>query len=695
MFRKILFVVIIGAGLLSFGDAFGTIYFSDHFNMQADWQPRPGTNDASPTGASSECGTPGQICNPLPPDNWSYYRTTGLWWDGAYNDTIRVARISKDGTVVDRGGSGKAFVVYNESNSGASGDGWGADGILTKHLGQDLDELYARVWIRTQAGWRWPAVEDMMVKMFRVYHYDGTGSIFLNGTAGNNAPLAFFDFKHSNTYGTRYMNTLRCSPQATSYFCTTAPPADALLITGDAASLPNGKGELADTKWHSIEFHLKMNTFNAANSTWNNDGIYELWYDGERKESHNGIQWKRDGSGITDGWNTISLGGNAYNTFTQPTDKGEQWYAMDDVVISSSYSGPPAKPVIVSAQGISRSSIKLGFLRGDNGAAHAVNGYRIYYGTGAGDLSSSVTVAGSAVDTTVEGLTPATQYYFAVTAFNQGNLDANANESLPSSVASARTVDEIPPELSLSSVTSPTRVASQLLSGTVADAGGIASVLVKVGAAAPVAATVTGNSWNCTIRNLTEGGNSIVVTAQDLSGNESSASGTIVLDTVPPVVNVAAFTTPTLFTSQTISGTVSDVGGVDSVLVRVGNGQSQAAQVSGSVWSFLVNNLQPGVATAITVSALDIAGNESSQSSAVMASIGVLKAGDLSGDTSVGVDDAQLAMQMGVGMKIPDAAQRQRGDLAPMVGGIPQPDGVIDTGDALLILGIVTGMVRF
>ncbi|ACH38812.1 fibronectin type III domain protein [Citrifermentans bemidjiense Bem] len=687
--------VIIAAALVLFGvqGAGAAILFSEGFDTLANWSP--------PQGASGEACVRGQICTTAIPNGFYDYRVAGTEacsnLDGNHN-TLNINELNA------RGGSGKAVTVWNEPCYSRSGS-WGSDGLLGVDFAPQ-DEVYVRYWIKFQPDWRWDG--------------DGSAGGRALGAANTSPMQKFMHLSHMNPsispiwdFFSGVQNKPRFTPQLAKFSGGAMRiqfnlPHSPLTPTRDSSasftlnvylgaapldwSVP-GTGGLptppGDGQWHSFEFYAKMNSAGGIAN-----GISKVWYDGALVSTASNVVWIPTGDDpALWRWNHAWIGGNNSNTYLPAN---EQWYAVDDFVVSTHYSGPPPPPDTLRAEGISTSSIRLTWQSGSNGATYLVDGYRIYYGTDPANLNGSVTVAASQREAVVTSLAAGTRYYFAATAFKQEASDANENESLRSASANAVTVDLVRPDITLAPVTSPTRVASQTLSGTVADAGGIASVLVKVGAAAPVAATVTGNRWSCTVHNLTEGANSIVATAQDLSGNESTASGTIMLDTHPPVVTVSAFITPTIFTSQTISGTVTDVGGmVDSVSVQVGNGQSQAAQVNGYVWSFLVKNLQPGVATAITVSARDTAGNESSQNSALMSSIGVLKAGDLSGDNSVGVDDAQLAMQMGVGMKKPDAGQLQRGDLAPMVGGIPQPDGVIDTGDALLILGIVTGMVRF
>jgi hypothetical protein len=412
--------------------SFGEVLFTENFDNQSDWQPRPGSNDASPGGFMASCDFNTVKCSWSVPDGWSYFRTTGLWWGPQYQDTIRITNLA------GRGGSGKAFIVYNESNRGASMDGWGADGQLTKLLDKDYQEMFARVWVRMQAGWQWDHTNDMMIKMFRTYHFDRIGSIYNFFSGGTSAPIVLWDFKHSNTYGTRGMPSFRGDPQGTRYMMNGDSGAD-YLLAANSTVLPSDPGMLADGSWHSIEFHVKMNTYNTATKTWNADGMIEVWNDGELKHSRSNLLWKSTGSHPGIGWNTIGIGGNAYNLYSNPANKAEQWYAMDDVVVSTSYSGPPPKPLSVSAHGGHSTAIKVVFQPGINGTTYPLDGYRIYFGTDANKLNNSVTAPASATEVTVGDLAAGTLHYFAVTAYNKYSRDINENESLRSSTASAST----------------------------------------------------------------------------------------------------------------------------------------------------------------------------------------------------------------------------------------------------------------
>lgn len=681
MFRALLMIALaVGGGAVTPDTSRAAVLFSESFNSQSQWGPPQFTN-----GATNSCVKGAATCVTPVPTGFSDYRIAATEacsnLDGFHN-TLNI-----NGTH-PRGGTGKSFVFWSEPCYSAGGS-WGSDGLLgISFAGQS--EVYIRYWILFPTDWKWNNAASPMQKFIHLSHYDpgNPTSIwdFFSGTQNKPRYVGGFAKYGAGTYRTQLymMPSPLTAARDNSSSSTTNDYLGAVPLDWYNAGAPG------DGQWHSLEWYVKLNSSGGVA-----DGRARFWFDGALVHDQANIAWVSAGDDPGAWlWNHAWIGGNNSNTYTPAN---EQWYAVDDFVISTHYSGPPPPPTTLSAEGISTSSIRITWQSGSNGANYLVDGYRIYYGTAPGNLNGSVTVPASQREAVVTSLATGTRYYFAVTAFKQEANDANENESLRSASTSAVTVDLVRPDITILPVTSPTRLATQTLSGTVADAGGIASVLVKVGAAAPVAATVTGNSWNCTIRNLTEGGNSIVVTAKDLYGNENSASGTVVLDTVPPVVTVSVFTTPTILTSLPISGTASDTNGsgVASVMVQVGNGQQTAAEFNGQSWNYLLSNLQPGVANQVIVTARDVAGNESRQAAAAMASIGVLKAGDLSGDAAVGVEDAQLAMQMAVGMTKPDATQLLRGDLAPLVGGVPQPDGVIDTGDVLLILGIVTGTTRF
>jgi len=69
--------------------------------------------------------------------------------------------------------------------------------------------------------------------------------------------------------------------------------------------------------------------------------------------------------------------------------------------------------------------------------------------------------------------------------------------------------------------------------------------------------------------------------------------------------------------------------------------------------------------------------------------------GDINGDGNVDVVDVLLGFRILSGEVEADTNQILRGDVAPLVGGVPAPDGEITAGDVSLIMGKAIGEVSF
>jgi subtilisin family serine protease len=65
--------------------------------------------------------------------------------------------------------------------------------------------------------------------------------------------------------------------------------------------------------------------------------------------------------------------------------------------------------------------------------------------------------------------------------------------------------------------------------------------------------------------------------------------------------------------------------------------------------------------------------------------------GDLNDDGVVDVRDILLGQRIVMGQVIPTAAELERGDVAPLINGLPASDGIFNVADLLLIIRIVTG----
>ena len=70
-----------------------------------------------------------------------------------------------------------------------------------------------------------------------------------------------------------------------------------------------------------------------------------------------------------------------------------------------------------------------------------------------------------------------------------------------------------------------------------------------------------------------------------------------------------------------------------------------------------------------------------------------LPSGNLGYGSTVG--DALRALLIAAGIVAPTATDMRNGDVAPLIGGIPQPDGKIDMGDVIVLLRRAVGLVTW
>jgi hypothetical protein len=188
--------------------------------------------------------------------------------------------------------------------------------------------------------------------------------------------------------------------------------------------------------------------------------------------------------------------------------------------------------------------------------------------------------------------------------------------------------------------------------------------------------------------NLSDG--SIIGQVKANVGNVFSVLPVSGPDAVAPAVALNAVTSPTRLTAQTITGTV-EAGTTPEVTVN--NGAPIAATMTGATtWSVQVSGMTEGTNN-IAVTAMDLAANVATDTGTITVN---LPSGSFSGTGAVTVSDALKALRIAVGLVTnPTAADMLHGDVAPLVNGVPAPDGAINSTDALLILKKAVGLVNF
>jgi len=433
VFTSAMFLMHLCGGLCEIAGSEQRVLFVDTFDGQADWSPPQGT----------ECYGNNSTCNNYPPPaGYDGYRVQESIYGVSKNRTLNI------GSTNHRGSIGKALTFYSESNGG--GSSWVSDGLLNIKLRDTIGypELYVRYWVKFQKGWVWATNSSPQQKFIHISHYNG-GNPFVFFEGGNHHPVFFAQLVKWKGGFTdiAYMPGYR--------FESTYYPAhgDQTIYLGN----PDGRiiayngydgigkdfaapGMLGDGEWHCWEYYVKANS--AVGTA---DGVHKFWLDGVeivdvgKKFPDEDLAWSDSGSQISprNYWNYVQIGGNNDNKFVSASTGIKQWYALDDLVVSTHYSGPPPKPINITSKVIKDTTVQLSWSAGSNGATYLLDGYRILYGTDPTNLNARVE-AGKKASCEVNGLAPGRSYYFSIIAYNKAQYDSNENESLKSDVISIK-----------------------------------------------------------------------------------------------------------------------------------------------------------------------------------------------------------------------------------------------------------------
>jgi len=225
-----------------------------------------------------------------------------------------------------------------------------------------------------------------------------------------------------------------------------------------------------------------------------------------------------------------------------------------------------------------------------------------------------------------------------------------------------------------------------MASGTAAP-GSLVQVALNGSVPQTLAAADGSFTWSGSLR---PGLNTMVFSAE-ASGRRAQLKRSVTLATGQPAVAILepAQDVRTEQGSLTIRGAVG--GGATGVTLEAGGTRFTPPVQGGTFQQALL--LEGAGAYRIKVSASDVLGN-TSQSVRNVIRVELIR-GDLNGDGCVDIRDAQAALRVSLGL---DPATRRvlaHADVAPLLDGIPRPDGIIDAGDVLLILRKIVGVVDF
>jgi fibronectin type 3 domain-containing protein len=334
-------------------------------------------------------------------------------------------------------------------------------------------------------------------------------------------------------------------------------------------------------------------------------------------------------------------------------------------------------------------------------------GYKVYYqadspslpfqGIGAAEGSAPVDVYNKTT-ATISGLDPGRTYYFAITAYDTAGME--------SSYSNIVTVPEsAPPTVTLSSPANNSTVSGKVsVIASASDNVTVSKVEFYVNGILQATDTASPYAYSWDTTALATGTYTLLAKAFDAAGNvgqSNSVAVTVIKDTTAPVVLLTApGNNYTVSGIVAITASASDNAVVSTVEFYSNGTLLFASNIAPYAFNWNTASVVNGSYT-LMAKAYDNSGN-SKQSANVSVTVNNLisgtsspafLSGDINVDGNVNVADALLALQIAVGKVAPDAGQLSRGDIAPIINGTSQPNGKIDIGDVIVLLGKVTGKI--
>lgn len=340
------------------------IVFQEDFDEQPDWTSGMHSSERAQVVSNGD----------TLPENWfSTYQDPSWAPSLGHPDAHESIEILSKNSSKARGGVGKSYVGWRDSTTGP-GWRWNSDSQLTKYFPEGYDELFVEFWIKFSPDWT-PNGDTGITKLFRISHWNGEGSIYGFGSDRSNGPVMIWDYEH-NSYGSRLNLTTRGYPIATNYVMTRPEKAnwpreagpmnfdnnirdldgDGLvdneitkllnLTTGDPVSggvVPHD--EIWGDKWHKIQFHVKMNSQPGVL-----DGELWMWIDDQLVVRNVTMPWAGYDATDMPKWNIVSLGGNSHFHAYPDEKRREEWYSIDDLIISTERFNSPNPPSNVIRQ---------------------------------------------------------------------------------------------------------------------------------------------------------------------------------------------------------------------------------------------------------------------------------------------------------------------------------------------------------
>lgn len=299
-------------------------------------------------------------------------------WDSLYNGTrwspetgyannhasLEILSRNRDKA---RGGTGKSAVMWRESYD----DGWknwASDSQLIKFLPKEYKQLYLEFYIKYSDNW-WhrEGRGNWTSKMLRIGYFDGKGNEF-SPSKGHAGPVFFYNYQVSD-YGLRRKYVLTGDHLGGNY--NGVPGKDRSLNYSnhlENAAPDGGRAILFDkmtgnplprkgfighdqifgsgSEWTKIAFYVRMNSAPGVE-----DGVLRHWVDNVQVENSTNIVWVGENpDNEMVGWNYFSIGGNDYFQPRPNSERFEDWYSIDDILVISGLPNSPAAPISINVE---------------------------------------------------------------------------------------------------------------------------------------------------------------------------------------------------------------------------------------------------------------------------------------------------------------------------------------------------------
>lgn len=347
--------ILAGVVMLSTSVSQAEVIFEENFDGQPDW-------DLMTDPSTSSIIERQAVKDHLIPIGWDLVRSEAKWSPmRGHPDRHEAFEIKSEDSSKARGDKGKAMVNWRDSHD----PGWNrfnSDGILVKKVG-DQKQLYVEFYVAFSPEMYATFASGGLgsSKLFRIYSFTGGWDQPFNYFNGTSHPEIVWNVYGSpKKYGLRnQVTTLGMHNDSSNYIDmpdgagSSSGTHSLSYISHLAGQAPNGgDAKLRDKlnggfmlpgsgnvtmerlfgppgAYTKVAFFVKMNSDKGVH-----DGVLTQWIDDIQILHTDTINWVPEGKPGRF-WNMVAFGGNDFFQAYPNEDRHEEWYAIDDIKIST------------------------------------------------------------------------------------------------------------------------------------------------------------------------------------------------------------------------------------------------------------------------------------------------------------------------------------------------------------------------